>query len=83
MQWRGIQFNYWSGTAGTEFDSNFAWNFIFNFGEFQSIDFKVSNLFGWAVRSGDVAAVPEPGTVLLMAMGLVGLGVARRSRRAT
>jgi len=43
---------------------------------------KLDNLYALAVRSGDVAAsVPEPGTVVMMTMGLGLLGFARRKRR--
>jgi hypothetical protein len=69
---------YWSGT---EPHSSFAWRFIFSLGFQGNLDKSHSN-GAWAVRSGDVAAVPEPGTVLLMAVGLLGLrGLGRSKRR--
>lgn len=75
-----VQSLYWSGT---EFDSNLAWFYSFGSG-FQGDDPKyVSTIFyGWAVRAGDVAAVPEPPMVWLLVTGLLGLlGIKGRQRR--
>ena len=77
---KNVQSNYyWSGV---EFDSYLAWDFHFLYG-YQDFSNKVSNLFGWAVRSGDVGAspVPVPGALALMGPALLGLLGAKRSRR--
>lgn len=75
-----IQSYYWSGT---EYNSNHAWYYNYkNSGRFDIP--KYNNDYGWAVRSGDVAAVPEPPMVWLLVIGMMGLGllgVAGRQRR--
>ncbi len=69
--------NYWSGT---EFDSSIAWNFLFLDGSQSTFDLS-GNLYAWAVRPGDVSAVPVPGAVWLFGSGLIGLlGLAKRKR---
>ena len=66
---------YWSGT---EIDPTRAWAFNFNVGG-QDTSFNNRNYFAWAVRSGDVSAIPIPATVWLFGSGLVGLlGAARK-----
>jgi hypothetical protein len=69
-----IQFFYWSGTKSA-LDPDSAWLLPFDRG-FPTIPSK-------DVSAGDVAAVPAPGTAVLIALGLLGLGASRRVRRAT
>jgi hypothetical protein len=71
---------YWSGTEFAP-KSNDAWGFSTIFGT-QSFDFKVIEVFAWAVRPGDVARVPVPGTLALLGLGLGLIGIGRaRGRR--
>ncbi|MEN8133094.1 MAG: hypothetical protein ABFS45_23535 [Pseudomonadota bacterium] len=71
--------NYWSGT---EFAPNRASAWAFGFGNgVQGTSSKGDFFFAWAVRSGDVSAVPVPAAVWLFGSGLIGLlGFARRKR---
>jgi len=72
-----VQSDYWSGT---EFISSRAWDFGFRNG-LQNLDGKGNFGYGWAVRAGDVSAVPVPAAVWLFGSGLIGLlGLARRKR---
>jgi hypothetical protein len=77
-----IQPNVWSGTDLPPIGLDEAFYFAFvNGGQDERV--KVVEEPAWAVRAGDVAAVPESGTAVLMALGLLGLGAGPRKRRAT
>ncbi len=68
---------YWSGSV---LNSSSAWLFN-NIDGSQFGNDKGSDLFAWAVHSGDVSAVPVPAAVWLFGSGLMGLmGLAKRKR---
>jgi hypothetical protein len=75
----GIQNVYWSGTESASFPGN-AWIFRPDIG-FQFVDDMDFQYYGWAVRPGQVAAAPLPGTALLMALGFGAMALLRRARR--
>ncbi len=67
--------DYWSES---ELDSSDAWLFDTGIGR-QNVNLKDTDLYAWAVRSGDVSAVPVPAAVWLFGSGLIGLiGFVRR-----
>jgi hypothetical protein len=76
-----IQAAYRPSTEFAPDPDDLAWVFGFVSGDQLSID-KELTPSAWAVRPGDVLAVPEPATWLLFGAGLAGLAFARRSRNA-
>jgi hypothetical protein len=79
---KNLQSNaYWSGTAYAKDPAGDAWGFRttsgYQFNGYQSYQF-----YAWAVRPGDVAAVPEPEVYGLLMAGLGVLGVVAKRRRS-
>lgn len=66
---------YWFGTSYP--GSADAWSFRMSTGE-QRYHSKIGAMHAWAVRDGDVAAVPLPGTVWLFGSALVGMVFSKR-----
>lgn len=67
---------FWTGTAGEP-----GWGLAFFIGMGAQDQLATDTLArAWAVRVGDVAAVPEPGSVALTLAGLLAIAVRRRAR---
>lgn len=75
--WTGTSYN---GTGGNAQDH--AWYFRASTGE-QYYHSKGTQFYAWAVRDGDVAAVPLPGAVWLFGSALIGMVFSTRRAVAT
>ncbi len=69
---------YWSGTS---FDATNAYVLNLGFSGQQAADNKTLGYYAWAVRDGDVSAVPAPGAAWLLGTALAGLGGRRLLRK--
>ena len=69
--------NYWTGTSR---DATFAWSFNAQHGIQTPFDGKANLFHAWALRSGDVAAVPLPGAFGLLCSALMALRRLRASQ---
>lgn len=70
--------SYWTGV---EYDATHAKRMLIDCACWDDSWAKSNEAYAWAVHSGDVAGVPEPSTLILMATGLAGVGFARRKKR--
>lgn len=77
---QNVQTIYWSGTDLAANPDIYGWSFNFSDG-YQKIRGKTAYSFVWAVRDGDVSAVPVPAALWLFVSGLIGLtGFSRRKK---
>ncbi len=69
---------YWSGTEFAQ-NTNLAWLFSTTNGyQTNGTNKLYDGLYAWAVRDGDVSAVPEPSTIALFGLGIIGLVMRKR-----
>lgn len=75
-------FGYWTSTEDAD-DTDRAWIFITSDGRQGTERKSLGFIYAVAVRDGDVAAIPEPSTIVMLIAGLGVLGAMARRRAAT
>lgn len=75
---------YWSGTVYEPYKDTGAWGFYtgtgFNFSGYQYGKLQSSPFYAWALRDGDVAAVPESTPVSMFLVGTIVVSILVRKR---
>lgn len=74
-----IQPDYWSGTLFQDLPNSRAWLFDFIHSN-QLARTRFGHVYGWAVRPGDIGAVPIPAAAWLFGSALLALAGIRRQR---
>jgi hypothetical protein len=73
-------YHYWSGSEYAPYPDSPAWLFDTRNGV-AGLNFKGAQYYAWAVRPGDVSAVPVPGAIWLFGSALLGfLGLRRNPK---
>lgn len=73
---------YWTSTEAPSNAGNNVWGFTMVYGYVAAVN-VLEEQHVWAVRDGDVAAVPEPETYVMMLAGLLFIGLAKRHHNKT
>ena len=74
---------YWSAARAVPGSDFLAWNFFMTNGEQGQKITSYGTSYSWAVRAGDVPAIPEPESYAMMLAGIGMVGFATRRRRST
>ena len=78
LQWQEYV-RYWSGTENADSPGT-AWSFKFLDGNQRNYSTS-NNYFAWALFGNGVNAVPEPSTMIMVGLGLIGLVALRKKRQ--